>query len=558
VRFTRAGCDWGAVGTANTVLENTGPDVPKVFGANSPEAQEVKDNPGQAFADFVGVAVHCAQSSPRCTAANHARPDLLPDEPGGYTGFQGLFGAKYVNPVVSPSGPMRDLDGNVIQDAQGHVGFPGFDGMFPSVTLSYIAAMQEHGIPVTFGYISDAHDNHGQHGEIHESYGPGEAGYVAQLKRYDDAFAKFFDRLAADGITKDNTLFVFTVEEGDHFAGGPPKNAGCDGVNTPCQYDHVLCPTATVASCSPNDVGEINGNLRGLLATQRNNTTGFAVHADMAPAFYLNGNPARDAAVTRNFERDVAALTAPNPLTGRTDVLTEHMIDRVGMQLLHMVTADPLRTPTFVMFAQPDYFLFTGGATCTTASPCIQVNPGFAWNHGGDQPEIATTWAGFVGPGVQHLGETSGIWADHTDLRPTILTLTGLSDDYVHDGRVLIEMLSQQALPASLQEPSTWLILLGRVYKQLTAPFGEVGQAGMKASTAALESSDAARYNAIENEIASLTAERDAVAARIRAALEGAAFGGQALPVSDATQLVGDALRVIARAQSLAVSSQGP
>ena len=30
---------------------------------------------------------------------------------------------------------------------------------------------------------------------------------------------KFFDRLAADGIDKSNTLFVFTVEEGDHFVG---------------------------------------------------------------------------------------------------------------------------------------------------------------------------------------------------------------------------------------------------------------------------------------------------------------------------------------------------
>src|SRR4051812_10488886 len=35
--FTRAGCDFGAVATANTILENTGPDVPKVFGAGSPE-----------------------------------------------------------------------------------------------------------------------------------------------------------------------------------------------------------------------------------------------------------------------------------------------------------------------------------------------------------------------------------------------------------------------------------------------------------------------------------------------------------------------------------------
>ena len=41
VAFTRAGCDVGMVATANSVLENIGPDVPKVFGANSPEAAEV-------------------------------------------------------------------------------------------------------------------------------------------------------------------------------------------------------------------------------------------------------------------------------------------------------------------------------------------------------------------------------------------------------------------------------------------------------------------------------------------------------------------------------------
>src|SRR6266567_4423181 len=35
VPFTRAGCDVGQVSTANTVLENTAVDIPKVFGANS-------------------------------------------------------------------------------------------------------------------------------------------------------------------------------------------------------------------------------------------------------------------------------------------------------------------------------------------------------------------------------------------------------------------------------------------------------------------------------------------------------------------------------------------
>src|SRR6266853_4414541 len=63
VPFTRAGCDVGQVATANTVLENIATDIPTVFGAGSPQAAEVTANPGQAFADFVGIGVHCAQAS---------------------------------------------------------------------------------------------------------------------------------------------------------------------------------------------------------------------------------------------------------------------------------------------------------------------------------------------------------------------------------------------------------------------------------------------------------------------------------------------------------------
>src|SRR5919204_406852 len=211
------------------LISHTAIDIPTVFGAGSPEAAEVATNPGQAFADFVGIGIHCAQSSVVCSAANHGRPDLLPDEPGSYAGFNGLFGAKYVDPVIKPSGPMTDLNGNVIQDASGHVGFPGFDGMEATVSLSWVAQMQEAGVPVTYAYISDAHDGHGTSGNIHFAYGPGEAGYVQQLHDYDTAFQKFFERLAADGINKSNTLFVFTVDEGDHFVGDAPTPAGCDG-----------------------------------------------------------------------------------------------------------------------------------------------------------------------------------------------------------------------------------------------------------------------------------------------------------------------------------------
>src|SRR5215470_3640727 len=195
VPFTRAGCDFGAVATANTILENTAIDIPTVFGAGSDEANEVAANPGQAFADFVGIGVHCAQNSAICGASTHTKADLLPDEPGGYSNFNGLFGAKYVNPVIKPSGPMTDLNGNVIQDATGHIGFPGFDGMEATVSLSWVAQMQEAGVPITYAYVSDAHDGHGAAGEIHFAYGPGEAGYTQQLQAYDSAFEKFFARL---------------------------------------------------------------------------------------------------------------------------------------------------------------------------------------------------------------------------------------------------------------------------------------------------------------------------------------------------------------------------
>ena len=40
-------------------------------------------------------------SSGRATPSHTAVPDLLPDEPGGYTGYQALFGHKYIAPQVS-------------------------------------------------------------------------------------------------------------------------------------------------------------------------------------------------------------------------------------------------------------------------------------------------------------------------------------------------------------------------------------------------------------------------------------------------------------------------
>jgi hypothetical protein len=534
VPYTRAGCDVGAVATANTILENTGIDVPTVFGATSAEATEVATNPGQAFADFVGIGVHCAAGSSLCSSANNGKADVLPDEPGGYSGYNGLFGAKYVDPQVFPatSGTPVDLDGNTIQDATGHVGFPGFDGMEATNSLSYVAHMQEAGVPVTYAYISDAHDNHGTAGNIHVAYGPGEAGYTDQLAAYDDAFNKFFTRLATDGINKTNTLFVFTVDEGDHFAGGDPSPSGCDGVNTACTYSQI---------------GEINGDLRRMIRTQYGDTTNFTVHSDDAPNIYVTGNPGRTDPAVRQLERESAGLTWLNPYTGQVQSdITVALADPVEEKILHMVTADPKRTPTFTLFADPEWFFFaTGGAVCATPAACASI-PGpssqtFAWNHGDIQDEIASTWVGYVGPGVQHLG-TATPWTDHTDVRPTMLSLLGLVDDYRSDGRVVSEILDPSVVPDALAASSR-LSELVSVYKQIDASFGDFSMTSLRVSTTALASSSTGdrTYGLIETKLADLGAQRDALALQISQALEGAEFGGNPISNSTASKLIGKA-----------------
>jgi hypothetical protein len=550
VPYTRAGCDFGAVSVANTVLENTAIDIPTVFGAGSPEAAEVVSNPGQAFADFVGIGVHCAKDSSLCSEANNGKPDLLPDEPGGYTGFNGLFGAKYTNPVIKPSGPMTDLDGNVIQDATGHIGFPGFDGVEATVTLSWVAQMQEAGIPITYAYISDAHDDHGTSGNIHFAYGPGEAGYVQQLQDYDRAFQKFFDRLAADGINKSNTLFVFTVDEGDHFVGDQPTPAGCDGVTTPCTY---------------NRVGEINADLRRMVRTQFGDTTVFSVHSDDAPTVYVNGTATQplvsqtDPAV-RTLEREIGQLDWLNPYTGVVENnIMVAQADHVGMKTLHMITADPYRTPTFTPFADPDWFFFaTGGAVCAAPADCAfipaRTNQSFAWNHGDIQEEIATTWVGYVGPGVANLGVDGTTWTDHTDVRPTMLLLAGLQDDYVPDGRVAAEVLTGWAKPASL---TGHFIPVSTAYKQLNAPFGQFSMDALVASTHALNSGSAAddsKYTSVEGQIASLTSQRDTLATQMKTLLTNAAFNNQGIDNKQAQNLIKQAQNLMNQMHALATA----
>jgi len=646
VGFTRAGCDFAGIGSADMEFENDTSDVANVYGSTSPQFQfgnwsynTAYDQKFQAGSDigttdFEGLAIHCskADSAPggRCSTANGGAPDALPDEPGGYSGYNALFGALNVDPLLTgqpdqplganytPSGDTPPPAGNwqappvydvfapnatdsgprsvsvhnlpagtpagqppqsyepgvtstsQILDGDSQAGFPGFDGMEANNALGYTAAMQEAGVPVTYTYLSDVHDD--QYGVNHfNAFGPGEAGYEAQIREYNAAFSAFFRRLAHDHINKRNTLFLVTVDEGDHYDGSGPLNPGCDGVTTPCQY--------TGANGTRN-VGEVDSSLPGLLKSLDGNTTSFGFDFDDAPAIIVPNQsspsgprPGPADSTVRTLERNISSAQEFNPIVGHNVPVTVNMADEYEETILHMVNADPNREPTFTLFGDPSFY-FESSCTGNTSAPgCPVQNNGYAWNHGDIQPEIATTWQGWAGPGIKHLGETSGIWTDHTDARPTLMTILGLRDDYSWDGTAIAPIIGSteggghrwrhgqtSALPWTIRVNERGYDALAAAYKQLDAPFGQFGLQTLGADTTALASDTAgdAAYTGTTSQLQACEGERSALVAQIQSVL-GAAETGQA-PVSgwQALNLIEQATRLIADARALGEAASPP
>jgi hypothetical protein len=626
VPFTRAGCNVGDVSTANMVLENTNPDLAHFFGANSPEVQQLNADPDsfkdQETNDYLGLGVHCAQGASFCadaqavkfnqtTPSNTAVADTLPDEPGGYNGFQALFGSKYLTsqlsaaansggnrvvngdsyPVADAHGNLTDLNGNTMLGAfkipapvnAFTPGFPGFGPISASQTLAYTADMLETGVPVVYGYISDAHEKKTAGGTAQTgctnpstsssaAEGPADPCYKATLASYNTAFATFFKRLADDGINPSNTEFLFSNEEGDHFAGanvGRSVQPTCTG--TPGQLNYT-CSYANQGTTPA--IGEQFVNIHGLLQHEFNNTTPF-YDEPQGNSIYITGNPGPMDPSTRQLERDFGNAQVNDVFDNATENLTNFEVDPEVEQLLHFTNADRNRTPSFTIWPKGDFFMASGvndiaatstkpavldgcptGTTADNASSnCVSTSNGFAWDHGYYAPEIDNSWLGLVGPGVANKGvdgrsaadgpnsadganstaqlvtpnNDPGTWGDEADMRPTLLSLVGLKDDYIDDGRVLVEDLTNP--PDKAGQPKYQNLAV--CYKQLNASVGQFGTDLIVADTAALKtgsSSDDSAYDSTLSKIESLGAARDALATKIKGDLFDAAFGNTPIP----------------------------
>lgn len=535
VPFTRAGCDVGAFAITGLTLQQLGSDV-----ANVLDARATAGDPAQASADLLGIAIHCARNSPLCGNAD-ARPDILPDEPGGYVGFDALFGNRHVQPVISPSAPVKDIDGDVIADVAGHPGFPGASAATAAAALGYAAAMLEAGVPVVYASIGDvrARDATGQ-----RAAGPGERAIVARLADDDAAFKRFVDRLAANGISKRNTLFVVTSTGTDRFVGRAPRPPACDGVTVPCSYPQI---------------GAFDALINRLLATERRNVTAFDIRPGSAPPFYIHGDPLAADPLTRTLQQDVGVLDVRNPVTGKTDRLAAMLADRAAMQILHMITASPARSPSFIMFGDPDYVQRTApnGNDCALPPACVAIDPAVAWVSGNVQQAVGSSWFAIAGPGVAHLGQTTDMVSGPADLRPTMLALLGLADRYLHDGVVLADVLNAASLPTALAASRDAFTTLAQAYRDLNDPLGQFGRNSLALATRAIRGTDTT-YARYLDAIGAVSAQRDALAGEIKARLAGAAFAHRPIAPIDAHTLAGRADALIRDVEDLAGSSIGP
>ena len=421
--------------------------------------------------------------------------------------------------------------------------------------------MQEAGVPVTFAYISDAHDCHGVAGEIHHAYGPGEAGYVQQLAGLRQGLRRL---LHPPEERRDH--------EGQHAVrvhrrGRRPLRRHAAGQRRVRRRHARRAPT-------PRHVTEVNGDLKRLVATYNAShgtaaTTNFSVHSDMAPNVYITGNPARDSAdgadaragdvrhggdesATRANSR---TCSSPWPIRSRRTSSTwspPTRRERRRSRRSRRATTSSTRSST-TPCANNDL----NCVSCRRRSAA--ANQSFAWNHGGIQPEIRddVDRAGSApGSRSKTARADDGCWTDHTDIRPTMLALLGLKDTYVSDGRVVTEFLKGDATPKALNGTRQDVEELGAAYKQIIASFGQFSLdtlCGVDGRAREHIAGDTT-YTATETALQSSARTATRSPAQIRMALWNAEFNGQEIDEKQAKDWIEQANDLLDRASALAAS----
>jgi hypothetical protein len=116
----------------------------------------------------------------------------------------------------------------------------------------------------------------------------------------------------------------------------------------------------------------------------------------------------------------------------------------------------------------------------------------------------------------------NGTWVEETDIRPTLLDLVGLHDDYQSDGHVITQALSNPSAALTATED------LAKGYDQINSSVGQLATDTLIADSHALatgSSTDDTAYQTTEAALQQLADDRDVAATKIKKVLSAAADG---------------------------------
>ena len=292
-------------------------------------------------------------------------------------------------------------------------------------------------------------------GKIHTPTARARPATSQQLKDYDKAFGNFFTRMQ-ERRDHEGQLALRR-----HRRGGRPLRRHRARTTRRATASRTACTYAN------GHVTEVNGDLKRLVATYNAShgttaTTDFSVHSDLAPNVYITGNPARDSATPRDLEKAMSDMHGDEPATrasSRTCSSRWPIRSRRSCSTWSRPTRRGRRRSRRSRRATTSSTRRRRRrARTTTSRTACSCRPRRSRTRtrrsrgttAASSRRSATTWIGWVGPGIEKKGQTDKVWTDHTDIRPTMLSLLGLKDDYVSDGRVVTEFLKGDATPKSL------------------------------------------------------------------------------------------------------------
>jgi hypothetical protein len=105
------------------------------------------------------------------------------------------------------------------------------------------------------------------------------------------------------------------------------------------------------------------------------------------------------------------------------------------------------------------------------------------------------------------------------------MTLTGLTSDYLSDGRPISQIISHAATPPAIAANEKSYNALSSAYKQLNAPFGAFAQDALGVSTKGVTDSDS-EYQEWDAQLTACQNLRQPLATDIDQLLNGASFAG--------------------------------